>query len=124
MARTSSDAQLSKIRSQIEALKAKEKALLSKANTKVIAQIISLAKRHNVTIEELTEALAKSKPSSKAKAPKVAKKAAGREGVKVAPKYRNPNDASQTWTGRGKSPAWCQALKDAGTFDSALITTE
>ncbi len=24
----------------------------------------------------------------------------------VAPKYRNPHDASQTWTGRGRKPKW------------------
>ncbi len=25
---------------------------------------------------------------------------------KVAPKYRNPKDPSQTWTGRGRRPKW------------------
>ena len=40
------------------------------------------------------------------------------------PKYRNPADASQTWTGHGKSPAWFQAaLKKSGvTAESLLIT--
>jgi DNA-binding protein H-NS len=39
------------------------------------------------------------------------------------PKYRNPNDANQTWTGHGKSPAWFQAaLKKSGvTAESLLI---
>lgn len=41
-----------------------------------------------------------------------------------APKYRNPADASQTWTGHGKKPMWFQqALKKSGvTADSLLIT--
>lgn len=26
--------------------------------------------------------------------------------TKVAPKYRNPENPEQTWTGRGKAPAW------------------
>ncbi|GAA5073073.1 H-NS histone family protein [Roseibacterium beibuensis] len=30
--------------------------------------------------------------------------------VKGAPKYANPADASQTWTGRGRQPQW---IKDA-----------
>lgn len=31
---------------------------------------------------------------------------------KTAPKYRNPNDSSQTWTGRGRKPKWVHdALK-------------
>jgi DNA-binding protein H-NS len=33
------------------------------------------------------------------------------KGGKVAPKYRNPKDASQTWTGRGRRPNW---LVEAG----------
>ncbi len=28
------------------------------------------------------------------------------KGSKVAPKYRNPKDPSQTWTGRGRRPNW------------------
>jgi len=42
-------------------------------------------------------------------------------GKKVAAKYRNPSNPDQTWTGRGVSPTWVQALKAAGTLDSALI---
>jgi DNA-binding protein H-NS len=37
-----------------------------------------------------------------------------RKGGKVAPKYRNPDDASQQWTGRGVMPRWMKALVDAG----------
>lgn len=41
----------------------------------------------------------------------------------VAPKYRNPADPSQTWSGRGKRPLWfVAALKKRGvTADSLLI---
>ncbi|WP_238482214.1 H-NS histone family protein [Dyella acidiphila] len=50
----------------------------------------------------------------------------GAKGVKrgtVAPKYRNPEDPSQTWTGRGKRPLWfAAAIKRRGvTADSLLI---
>lgn len=27
-------------------------------------------------------------------------------GAKVAPKYRNPENANETWTGRGRQPKW------------------
>ena len=127
MARTTVDTQLTKIRKQVEALQAKEKALLSKANDKVIAQIVALANKHNVTVEELGEAMATAKTKRKGKgarhtaaAPHKAKNTSDKR-AKVAPKYRNPNDAAQTWTGRGKSPVWVQALKDAGTLETALI---
>ncbi len=31
-----------------------------------------------------------------------------------APRYANPQDPSQTWTGRGRKPHWVQAALDAG----------
>ena len=38
------------------------------------------------------------------------------------PKYRNPNDATQTWTGRGRIPLWMKALENAGgSRDDTLI---
>lgn len=41
----------------------------------------------------------------------------------VAPKYRNPDNAAQTWSGRGKRPLWfVEALKKRGvTAESLLI---
>lgn len=41
----------------------------------------------------------------------------------VAPKYRNPDNAAQTWSGRGKRPTWfVDALKKKGvTAESLLI---
>lgn len=42
----------------------------------------------------------------------------GAQGTKtrkpVAPKYANPADPGQTWTGRGRKPRWVQAALDAG----------
>lgn len=40
---------------------------------------------------------------------------------KVAPKYCNPNNKSQTWTGRGVSPKWMKALIDAGHDKSEFL---
>ena len=33
---------------------------------------------------------------------------------KVEPKFQNPNDPSETWSGRGKSPRWVVELLAAG----------
>ena len=53
------------------------------------------------------------------------KKSTGGKGSKgaVAPKYRDPSDASLTWSGRGRQPAWfADALKRRGvTAESLLI---
>jgi DNA-binding protein H-NS len=33
---------------------------------------------------------------------------------KVAPKYRNPDNPGETWTGRGRQPRWVQAALAGG----------
>jgi len=40
---------------------------------------------------------------------------------KVKPKYRNPADPSQTWTGRGKRPRWYSAALAAGKKEKDLL---
>jgi DNA-binding protein H-NS len=43
----------------------------------------------------------------------------------VVPKYRNPDDSSETWSGRGKQPRWLVALLDAGKeIDDFRISTK
>lgn len=37
-----------------------------------------------------------------------------RAASKVAIKYRHPQDAEMTWTGRGMTPKWMQALLNKG----------
>lgn len=44
------------------------------------------------------------------------------KGKKVAPKYQNPNDNSQTWTGRGRKPLWVEeALKKGKKLEDLAI---
>jgi DNA-binding protein H-NS len=38
----------------------------------------------------------------------------GKAGIKVAVKFRNPKDPSQTWTGRGRKPLWLVAAVKKG----------
>ncbi len=120
MARTTVANQLAAIRKQRELLDKKEQALKSKSHDKVLAQIVNMAKEAGLTAADIAKALSSGKPAKAAKAPKAAKKGA-LAGKKVAPKYRNPANAEQTWTGRGVSPTWVQALKATGTLDTALI---
>ena len=120
MARTTVANQLAAIRKQRELLDKKEQALKSKSHDKVLAQIVTLAKQAGLTAADIAQALSSGKAAKAGKASKAAKKGA-LAGKKVAPKYRNPANPEQTWTGRGVSPTWVQALKAAGTLDSALI---
>ena len=78
-----------------------QRALREKQSSKrreVIAQIKELAASIGCTVE-INEG---DRPAST------------RRGSKVAPKYRNPHNHDQTWTGRGMKPRWLQALVDQG----------
>ena len=102
MARTTVAAQLAKLRKEREAIEKKEKMLMAKTNEKALAKIVALVKEAGLTAEDVAKALsggAKAKPASRGAAKKSAL-----AGKKVAPKYRNPADPQQTWTGRGVAP--------------------
>src|SRR5215510_11178150 len=46
----------------------------------------------------------------------------GGKGRTVAAKYANPDDPSETWTGRGRKPRWLAAkLKSGDRIDKFLI---
>jgi len=46
----------------------------------------------------------------------------GGKGRTVAAKYANPDDPSETWTGRGRKPRWLSAkLADGAKMDKFLI---
>ena len=45
-----------------------------------------------------------------------------RKGMKVPPKYQNPKNASQKWSGRGMKPNWLVDMLDQGyTLEEMLI---
>jgi len=44
----------------------------------------------------------------------------GGEEAKAAPKYRNPSDPEQTWSGRGRKPGWLVTALEAGVDISDL----
>ncbi len=47
----------------------------------------------------------------------------GKTGKISAPKYRNPEDGSQTWTGRGRKPGWfADALQNGVSPEDMLIS--
>jgi len=48
--------------------------------------------------------------------------ASSRAGGKVAPKYRNPDNPAEVWSGRGMTPRWMvEHLKQGKTRDDFLI---
>lgn len=71
-------------------------------------QILALTRNLGVSVDELLSA----KPGKSGKGKAKGKPAGGNA------QYRNPGDASQTWTGRGRRPAWvAEALSGGKTLD-------
>jgi len=123
MSRLTATAQLEKIRAAKLKLEKEEQRLMSRNHDKTLAQIVQLAEKAGLTSAQISAAMGvkgKAK-SSKAAGSKPAKTKRATAGKKVAPKYRNPADANQTWTGRGRTPLWVQALQTAGNLASAEI---
>jgi DNA-binding protein H-NS len=121
MARTTVASQLAAIKRQQEVLAKKEAALLARSNDKVLKKIVQLAKDAGVTAKEIVAAMdggKAAKPAAKASTPRKSSKLAGK---KVAPKYLNPANAAETWTGRGIAPKWAADLAAQGQLNSALI---
>jgi DNA-binding protein H-NS len=83
-----------------EVIEKAEKALKDRQSTKrkeVIAQIKELAASAGLLVDiHDTD------------------KFSDRKNSKVAPRYRNPEDVLQTWSGRGLAPKWMQALVASG----------
>ncbi|MEC5399748.1 H-NS histone family protein [Uliginosibacterium sp. H1] len=87
----------------------------------LLKKVQKLASEAGVSLNDLLG----SKPASPARSSgsKAPKKAAGGSRGKVKPKYRNPNDANQTWTGRGRKPQWVAAwLANGKPLDGLLIS--
>ena len=70
-------------------------------------KVAALAKAEGYTIDELFGTAKAAPKPRKAAGPRKAAK-------KVAPKYRNPANPKETWTGRGKQPRWMAALTAKG----------
>lgn len=93
----------------------KRKTTLSKRKPllTVRKKLTQMAKNEGYTIAELFgtggSSVARA-PRAPGKAAKTARKPLG----KVAPKYRNPANADETWSGRGKQPRWLAAYTSTG----------
>jgi DNA-binding protein H-NS len=85
-------AELSQLRAQIDRL------MVDKQNTERVAlrqKLSDMAKEHGLSLEEVLGKGRKGKGS-------------------VAPKYRDPKNPDNTWTGRGRMPRWMVAATKGG----------
>ncbi|HST44298.1 MAG TPA: H-NS histone family protein [Luteimonas sp.] len=89
----------------------------------VRARLTALARAEGYTVSELFGGGASPAPraaSPRSTPAKTARK--GRKLGKVEPKYRNPANAAETWTGRGKQPRWlAEMVRNGQKADEFLI---
>ncbi|MFK8934775.1 H-NS histone family protein [Acinetobacter junii] len=88
----------------LKRLQAEAEALIASKKDQAIEdaynQIIAIAENVGYSVEELLEL-------GEQKRKKTTRKA-------VQPRYRNKNNAEETWTGRGKQPRWLVAELEKG----------
>ncbi len=107
---------LEKYLKDIEAQIAK-RAKADQKRVKALAKLQAMAKAEGIDLSELAGAKA-----SPGRRKKVAAKKTGAKRGKVAPKYRNPKNTKETWTGRGRKPKWVEAyLKSGGKIEKIQI---
>ena len=107
----------------------KRRALLKKRKpiAEVRRRLEQLARAEGYSIGELFGARGASAPvaagpSTPAKRTRAKRGPSKFAGTKVAPKYRDPSNAANTWSGRGKQPRWLQAYTSSGrVLDDFLI---
>ena len=94
----------------------KRKTTLSKRKPIAVVRkkLTQLARAEGYSIAELFGGGTGNAPAPRASKPAKAASRKGKPLGKVAPKYRNPANAAETWAGRGKQPRWLAAYTDAG----------
>ena len=86
-------------------VQARDRRVARKAAEKAAAEF-------GFSLSELTEGAPAKDKTKKAK-----KKT---KGPKAAPKFANPADASQTWTGKGRQPNWYRAEVEKGASPDSM----
>lgn len=101
---------LTDLRRTLKRVEAEIERRTNSAKKDVLRQVQKLAQKAGLSMDELigTKPSAPAAPRKAGRKTAAPRKAAGaRKSVGVA-KYRNPANAEQTWTGKGRKPAWVQ----------------
>ena len=97
-------------RKELEALRGDvETALIDlhkKEKHDALAAAQNAAAQFGFSLDELTTKRGPGRPAGKAAA--------------AAPKYANPDDATQTWTGKGRQPNWFKSAVAAGNRPESM----
>lgn len=111
------------IKARIAKLEKEAEQVLRKEAVKAIDNIKKIMEKYEISLADLSDALSgngagKGRRGRKPKAAATKKSKAA--GQKLAAKYRNPK-TGETWSGRGRSPAWIRNALASGKQDKFLI---
>lgn len=116
---------ISALDQQIAELQKRRGELISSQRREALSQVKTLIKQFGFSANEIGLAKTKageSKPSPKAEAKSAKAKDKAKPKSKVKAKYANPENPSQTWSGRGISPKWvADYVAKGGNKDDLLI---
>lgn len=98
-------------RPELAKLKARIDKEIAARSMQARRELEALARSAGLPVEELLRAAAGVKPARQSSRP----------AAPVPPKYRNPNNLQQTWTGRGRQPGWVAAHLSTGRALEALL---
>ena len=102
----------------IDQLKAQRDAMNSQIEQALQSQRAEAIKNAKKIIADFALTARELGLSANAAAPR---KAPGDARASVAPKYRDPQNPDNTWTGRGKQPRWLAAAIAAGKSKASFL---
>ena len=103
--------ELKKLRSDVD--KAIE-TVSERERKAALAAAEKAVKAHGFTLAEIAVDAKPAKPKPK-------RKAANKPKTVATPKYANPDDTSQTWSGKGRQPEWFKAALASGKDPDQLL---
>lgn len=105
MSRKDLEKHLKDVKKALQSVQARDRREAKKAAEKAAAEF-------GFSLDELSEDKAAPRKPRKPKAKST--------GPKSKPKFRNPADPKQTWTGKGRQPNWFRAEVEKGTAPEAM----
>ena len=99
---------------QLEKMSVRE---LAELDARIKKALVSAKEREKAAVKQKLDAIVQSAGLSVDEIAEIFGLSRGRgarKGTKVAPKYRNPDNKQETWTGRGRQPRWLAAKLNRG----------
>lgn len=92
----------------------------SDSKAALLKKLRKLARDEGVELEDLLGKEPTTTAQAKGQKPQKGSKPTATKRAPIPAKYRNPNNLDQSWSGRGRKPAWFEAWVNNGGSISAL----